>query len=48
MARRCQLKVGDKLSRENGRLTFTAGSALIQACEKAGAVIPRYVQPDEN
>jgi len=24
--------------------TATAGSALIQACEKAGAVVPRYVE----
>lgn len=45
MARRCQWKV-ISLSKPtaHGRLltSFAAGSALIQACEKAGVTIPRY------
>lgn len=47
MARKCQLKVGHLpqtiwLGTRGMMLTrWTAGSALIQACEKAGVTIPR-------
>ena len=51
MGRRCRLKVGVARRRPRCRprlLTHpgaSAGSALIQACEKAGVTVPRCVLP---